>query len=133
MPPELKIYPNVESCDRDWVLKQLQASYWGEHYTLETLFNAMERSLNFSAVLGRGVQVGYARVITDRYLLSHLTDVIVDEQWRRQGVATAMLTEVFKHPWVKNTLCLCQTRHYYNLYTKFGFVMGGDVLKRNPG
>lgn len=133
MPPDLKVYCNLESCDCEWVQRQLRASYWGGHYTIASLFGAMENSVNFSAVIGRGVQIGYARVVTDRHLLSHLTDVIVDEEWRRQGVATAMLERVFAHPWVKNTLCICQTRHHYALYQKFGFVMGGDVLKRNPG
>lgn len=134
MPPDVKIYLGAENVDPEWTLKQLRASYWGDHYTMESLWGAMDRSLNISAHFeDHRTQVGYARVVTDRHLLSHLTDVIVDERWRRQGVATAMLNEVFKHPWVKNTLCICQTRYAYPLYAKFGFVMGGDVLKRNPG
>ncbi len=132
MATDLRIYSARESVDYDWVFEQLKNSYWGGHYTFDDLVEAIERSVCISAWMGVD-QVGFARVITDRRIVSHLTDVIVEEKFRRQGIATAMLKNVFEHPWVKPTLCICQTRHCFNLYAKFGFVMGGEVLKRNPG
>lgn len=133
MSRDFKIYSAHENVDLEWTFAALKNSYWGAHYTWDGFLESVDNSVCISAHFEDWrQQIGFARIVTDKALLSHLTDVIVEERWRRQGVATAMLEAALSHPWVKNTLCICQTRYHYGLYAKFGFTAGGELLKRNP-
>ncbi len=132
MSTELKILTGVNQIDRDWLIRTLKASYWGGHYTDDAITIALYRSICFSAWLG-DQQVGFARVMTDCSITSVLNDVIVDGLWRGRGFGTALLTAVFNHHQVQDTICILQARpENFGLYTKFGFVSVGSMFKRDP-
>lgn len=132
MPPNLKIFVGADSVDVDWLLRSLNASYWGGHYTMAMVMNAIYRSLNFSACVDNE-QVAYARILTDGAITSVLNDVIVDEKWRHRGIGTKLLETVFAHREVKPTICVVQARYEnLGLYSKLGFVPVGSMFKRDP-
>ncbi len=129
----LRIYTDPACLDHEWLLRTLGASYWGGSYTRVQILRALDHSLCFGAYLGDpSTQIGFVRVVTDHAIFSSITDVIVDPQWRGQGVGTKLLEAVVAHPAVATTICVLETRHARGLYKKFGFSEGGDVLKRNP-
>ncbi len=132
MPTDLKITVGADNTDLKWLIRTLQGSYWGAHYTQDAIITVIYRSLCFNAWLG-DQQVGFARVMTDAALTSVLNDVIVDGLWRGRGFGTAILKAVFAHPQVAPTICILQARpDNFPLYQKFSFVPVGNILKRDP-
>lgn len=130
-PPDLQFHTASEKVDIPWLFNLLHHTYWGQHYTLNSVMRAVDGSLCFSAMVG-DQQVGFARIVTDGAITSMLNDVVVDEKWRGRGICTALLTEVFAHRRVAGTICLLQTRYASKMYNRFGFSPGGEILKRNP-
>jgi len=129
---DLRITVGAYETDIKWLVPTLKGSYWGAHYTNEAILTAIYRSLCFNAWIG-SEQVGFARVMTDAALTSVLNDVIVDGLWRGRGFGTALLKAVFAHHQVAPTICILQARpQNFGLYSKFGFVPVGSMLKRDP-
>lgn len=127
----LHISTEASLLDHDWLFRTLGASYWGRELTKIQLLRAIDNSLCFGVYVdNQAEQIGFARVITDRAIVSTVTDLIVGEAWRRQGVGRKLVEAVISHPWVNHTTCVLQTKHARALYTAFGFVSSDDVLKR---
>lgn len=104
------------------VLGWLRATYWGGAMEQATLERAIAHSLCVGAYRD-GVQVGFARAVTDRATTAWLADVIVDEAVRGEGVGKAMVGFLIDHPelaglrrWGLNT------RDAHAVYKPFGFV-----------
>jgi GNAT superfamily N-acetyltransferase len=75
----------------------LTRSYWSPGISYETDERALANSL-VVAVFHKGVQVGLARVVTDRATFAYLADVFVLEDHRGQGLSLAMVTALHDHP-----------------------------------
>ena len=75
--------------DVDRIHAWLASSYWATGIPRETLVRAMDRSVCFGAFVD-GVQVGFARAVTDATTYAYVCDVIVDEAWRGRGVGKAL-------------------------------------------
>lgn len=75
----------------------LTRSYWAAGIPLELVRRAIQGSLCV-AVFKAGVQVGFARVITDRATFAWLADVHVLEDHRAQGLSKAMVLALQEHP-----------------------------------
>ena len=61
----------------------LSQSYWSPGIPLEVVKKAMEGSLSFG-IYFHDMQVGYARMITDKATFAYLADVFIDENYRGQ-------------------------------------------------
>lgn len=104
------------------VLGWLRATYWGGAMEQATLERAIAHSLCVGAYRD-GMQVGFARAVTDRATTAWLADVIVADSARGQGVGKAMVGFLIDHPelaglrrWGLNT------RDAHEVYRPFGFV-----------
>lgn len=99
----------------------LSRSYWAEGIPRETMAKAIANSLCFS-LLKAGVQIGFARAVTDRSTFAYLADVFILEEHRGSGLGTWFMSVVFSHPDLQGlrrfTLA---TRDAHGLYRKFGF------------
>ena len=83
--------------DFDRVHGWLAGSYWSPGIDRALV----ERAARGSHVLGAyrdGVQVGYARAITDRATFAWIADVWVDEGGRGQGLGRRMVRWFLDHP-----------------------------------
>ena len=108
--------------DVDRIHAWLAASYWATGIPREVLERAMARSLCFGAFVD-GVQVGFARVVTDEATFAYLCDVIVDEAHRGAGVGTSLIAAVLEHPGLQGLRRMgLVTRDAHALYARFGFV-----------
>jgi GNAT superfamily N-acetyltransferase len=99
----------------------LTRSYWSEGIPLDLVRKAMEHSLCVGVFHG-GVQVGLARVVTDRATFAYLCDVYVLEEHRGKGLASRLMEAVAAHPDLQGLRRFALiTRDAHGLYEKFGF------------
>ncbi|KQM30158.1 GNAT family N-acetyltransferase [Sphingomonas sp. Leaf10] len=99
----------------------LASSYWspGIERTL------VERAIAGSHPLGAyrdGVQLGFARVITDRATFAWIADVFVDDAARGQGIGRAMVDWFVGHPDLAGIRRIgLVTADAHGVYEKLGF------------
>jgi len=114
------------SCDPDKldiaaVHDFLTRSYWSEGIPRDLVERAVEHSLCFGLFDG-AMQIGFARVISDRATYAYLCDVYVLEQYRGKGLGTWLMSCVIKHPDLQGLRRFSLlTRDAHGLYQKFGF------------
>jgi len=107
--------------DRDAVLAMLHRSHWGASVTRDILERAIENSITVGVYADR-TQLGFARVVTDLTTYAYLTDVIVDESARGQGIGSWMVEAIVGHPNLQDLRRIALlTRDAQALYAKFGF------------
>jgi GNAT superfamily N-acetyltransferase len=108
--------------DVDRVLAMLHASHWGGSMTRSLLERAIENSVCVGVYDSDVRQLAFARAITDLATYAYLTDVIVDEAARGQGLGSWMIETVLAHPDLQNFRRIALwTRSAKALYERFGF------------
>jgi GNAT superfamily N-acetyltransferase len=99
----------------------LARSYWAEGIPRETVARAVAHSLCVGAYDDE-VQVGFARVVTDRATFAYLADVFVLEGHRGRGLAQQMLEALEDHPELQGLRRWALfTRDMQPLYAKLGW------------
>lgn len=126
----------VVSCDpidvdidrvHDYLCKH---SYWARGIPRALVERAAANSLNFSGLLD-GVQVAYARAISDYATFANLVDVYVLPEHRGRGYSARLMEAVVAHPDLQGLRRMTlATRDAHGLYARFGFapVEGSKVL-----
>jgi len=67
-------------------------------------------------------QIGFSRVITDYSEFASLWDVIITEEYRRQGIGKALMKYIFAHPELQGIFrWFLMTEDAHGLYQKYGF------------
>jgi len=107
--------------DLDAVLAMLHRSHWGGSVTRDILERAVENSITVGVYSDR-TQLSFARVVTDLTTYAYLTDVIVSESARGQGIGSWMVEAIIAHPDLQGLRRIALlTRDAQTLYAKFGF------------
>lgn len=107
--------------DYDAVLGMLHRSHWGASVTRQTLERAIENSVTVGVYSG-DAQLGFARVVTDLATYAYLTDVIVHESARGQGIGSWMIEAIIGHPDLQSLRRIALlTRDAQALYARYGF------------
>lgn len=89
-----EISTDLADLDLDLVHQWLSTdAYWALGRSREAVGTAAAHSLNWGMHTG-GVQVAYARVVTDRANFAWLCDVYVDRAHRGRGLARRLVAEV---------------------------------------
>jgi GNAT superfamily N-acetyltransferase len=97
-------------------------SYWARGIPRERVERSIANSLCFGAFDG-GVQIGFARVITDYATFAYLADVFVVQSHRSRGVSKRIMQAIAEHPELQNLRRWhLVTRDAHGLYAQFGFV-----------
>lgn len=112
----------------------LARSYWSPGIDKAVVARAISGSHCVGVYLD-GVQVAFARVITDHATFAHLADVFVLEAHQGRGLASAMLRYFHEHPdlqglrrWTLNT------RDAHSLYERHGWErITGIFMQRYHG
>ncbi len=87
----------------------------------DVFIRAMSNALCFAGFL-EGEQIAFARVVSDFATMATLADVFVEPEFRGNGYATALLTEVFAHPDLQGLRRFSLvTADMHSLYARFGF------------
>ncbi|NWJ44487.1 MAG: GNAT family N-acetyltransferase [Chloroflexi bacterium] len=99
----------------------LSRSYWAEGIPLEIVEKSLLNSLCFGLFHNK-LQVGLARVITDRATYAYLGDVYVLEEHRGKGLSKWLLECVVSHPDLQGLRRFSlATRDAHSLYQRYGF------------
>ena len=116
----------------DDVCRMLASTYWAGSRPRETIEKSIENSLCFG-VYKDGVQVGFARCVTDYSVLFYLCDVVIDSEYRGRGLGQAIMSAVMEHEEMKPLVGFLGTRDAHGLYEKFGFArdVEGTFMRRH--
>jgi ribosomal protein S18 acetylase RimI-like enzyme len=88
----------------------------------EVVKGAQNSALIVGAFTPDGLQVGYARVISDKTRFAYILDVYVDENHRRKQIGQNMIRYVLNHPELKDVYQWALiTRDAQGVYSKVGF------------
>ena len=118
---EITISTDKSRLDHAFIHGELDRSYWAAGIPGEVIERSIENSLCFGAYLA-GRQVAFARVITDQATFAWLSDVIVDQQERQQGIGKALVSTIITHPGLQGLRrFMLGTKDAHGLYAKFGF------------
>jgi len=104
------------------VFEMLQKSYWAADRDIDTIKKSIENSLCFG-VYREGLQVGFARCVTDYATIYWLGDVIIDEHYRGIGLGKELVAFVHAHESIKGLSGILATRDAHTLYERHGFVV----------
>lgn len=96
--------------------------YWAKGIPREVVARSIQHSLCFGVYDGSGVQVGFARVVSDFATVAYLGDVFVLESHRGRGLSKWLMECITGHPALQNLRrWILLTRDAHGLYAKFGF------------
>jgi len=105
----------------DAIHAYLTRSYWSPGIPKDVVARAIANSLCFG-IYQDDVQVGFARVVTDKASFAYLADVYVLEEHRRQGLSKRLVEMIQAHPDLQGMRrFLLATRDAHGLYAQFGF------------
>ena len=96
-------------------------SYWSKDIPESILCKSISNSLCFG-VYKNGVQVAFARVISDFATYAYLCDVFVVNEHRKKGISKWLMEKTMQHPNLQDLRRFTLGTHdAHELYRKFGF------------
>ena len=110
--------------DFDRVYGWLSGAYWALGRSRDVVARSIENSVALSCLDADGVQVGFARWVSDGATFGWICDVVVDPEVRGRGLGKFMVESAVHHPYVADIpLRLLATRDAHGLYEQFGFTV----------
>lgn len=108
--------------DRSWLFHVLsEEAYWSPGLPQVRFDRMLQHSLCFG-LYRDGVQLGFARAVTDYATFAYLADVVVRAECRGQGLGQWMMQGVLAHPDLQQLRrMMLVTRDAHTLYQRFGF------------
>jgi len=125
--PGYQISTDPARIDLDQVCRFLSLSYWAQTRPRDTIERSIRNSLCFGIYRvdrsgGDDIQVGFARVVTDRATFAWLCDVFVDEEARGDGLGKWLIESILDHPELQHLRrWILATGDAHELYRRFGF------------
>lgn len=114
------ISDNIELLQLDKVTELLRSTYWAKNRSDDTIVKSIENSINVG-VYFNGLQIGFARCVTDYFTVYWLCDVIIDEKYRKKGIGHALVEFITEHKKLKPLMGILSTKHSKELYAGYGF------------
>ena len=130
---EYRIIEGAEQMKVCEVERLLKMTYWADKRPAETIEKSMRNSACFGIRSGEDQKlIGFARVISDYATTWYLCDVIIDPEYREQGLGKALVSHITTQFSGQRGLLL--TRDAHGLYAHYGFASAGDrAMTRSPG
>ena len=119
--PKYEISTDASRLDLDAIHAFLSTTYWSPGIPIETVRRAIQNSVCVGAYLG-SMQVGFARMVTDKATFAYLADVYVLAEHRGRGLSARMIQALLQLPELRGLRrMMLVTRDAHGLYEKFGF------------
>ena len=97
-------------------------SFWCRGIPEETFRRVLARSIGFGLYLPGGEQAGFCRAMSDEGVFGYLTDFIVFEGHRGQGLGSWLVESVLEHPSLGGLRRIhLATRDRQAFFSRFGF------------
>ena len=122
-----RISDNREDIQLDKVESLLQSSYWASERSLETIKISIENSVCFS-VFSEGVQIGFARVVTDFASVAYIADLIIHSEHRSKGLGKWLAEIIVNDPRWNSKFQFLATDDAHGLYKRFGFTGSNKLM-----
>lgn len=121
-PGEFTISDDRSRLDIDLIFRFLtEEAYWAKNRSEAQMRTSIENSICFGAYL-EGMQVGFARVVTDRATFAYVGDVFVIPEFRGRGLSKRLMQAMLDHPELQGLRrWVLATKDAHGLYTQFGF------------
>ena len=117
-----EIDTDLSRIDFDLIHSWLTTAYWSPGVSRERVEKAARNSSDVIGVYLNGRQVAYCRIVSDKTTFAWLCDVYVDEGFRGQGIAKAMVRFVLDLPYsAELRRWLLATRDAHDIYKECGF------------
>ncbi len=131
-------YRIIEGADRintDEAVRLLKTTYWAGKRSKEQIAKSMRNSSCYGVYPdGEQKLIGFARVISDYATTYYLADVIIDPEYRHQGLGKALVSYIVSRPEYAGLRGILLTKDAHGLYEKFGFrTVDGRAMEKPPG
>ena len=104
------------------IFEFLKESYWANDRSYSQVINSIKNSFCFG-MYENGIQVGFARVITDYTTFAYLADVFVIKPHQGKGLGKWLVNMILNNEALKDiTSWLLLTNDAHLLYEKVGFM-----------
>jgi N-acetylglutamate synthase-like GNAT family acetyltransferase len=122
MDKEYSIHTGYETMDIAAIHQYLsQESYWAKGIPFETVQRSLQHSFCIGVFTG-GMQVGFARLVTDYSTFAYLADVYILPVHRGKGLSKEMMQYIMNLDWMAGLRrIMLATLDAHGLYQQFGF------------
>lgn len=122
MDKEYSIHTGYEAMDIAAIHQYLsQESYWAKGIPFETVQRSLQHSFCIG-VFNRGMQVGFARLVTDYSTFAYLADVYIQSAHRGKGLSKEVMQYIMDLDWMAGLRrIMLATLDAHGLYQQFGF------------
>ena len=119
---DVEIRDGIEHMDFEKITNMLSKAVWSQGIKInEVKQGAVNSSLAVGAFCD-GIQVGFARVISDKTRFAYIADVYVDEKYRHNGIAKRIMEHILSCGLFKDVYQWYLISAAHELYEKVGFV-----------
>lgn len=98
-----------------------EESYWGRGRPRELVERAIDGSARVVGLYRDGIQVGFARAVSDGAIVAYLADVYVLAEFRGRGLGLELVRELVDRGPYEGLTWLLHTAAQQRLYEKLGF------------
>lgn len=130
-----RVCKGADKIDRKRLIELMRQTNWAKDRPEELILKVMENSRPYAVYDSEDYMVGYARIITDYATTFYLMDVIVDENYRRQGIGTRLMNAIMED--VGHLYGILHTEDAQGFYARYGFVTSGkepdEIIMEKPG
>ncbi|MBN9499218.1 MAG: GNAT family N-acetyltransferase [Alphaproteobacteria bacterium] len=99
-----------------------EEGYWARGIPFALFKRSVDGARPFGIYAPDGVQVGFARVISDFATFGYIGDVFVDTAHRGKGLSKFLMTAIMEHPELQGfRRWMLVTADAHGLYQQFGF------------
>lgn len=112
----------MENMDFKKVTSLLKDAFWSKNILCDEVKKGALNSALVMGVFYQTIQVGYARVISDKTRFAYILDVIVDPAYRKRGLGRLMIRSILEHKELEDVYqWLLITKDAHKVYEKVGF------------
>ena len=124
---EYRILDGAENMKLEDIQRLLKLTYWADQRSPETVEKSVKNASCYGIFLeDENKLVGFARVISDYATTFYLADVIIDPEYQRRGLGTALVSYVLSRPVYQGLRGILLTKNAHGLYRKFGFELNTE-------
>ena len=129
-----RIVDDLDKMKLEDIVRLLRMTYWADKRPVEIIEKSVRNSSCYGLYLeGTDKLVGFARVISDHATAYYLCDVIIDKEYQRKGLGTALISYINSLPEFSGLRGFLITRDAHTLYRKFGYeVVNERVMLKEP-
>ena len=120
---DIIIKDGIENMDFGQVTKMLSNSFWSPEIKLDEVNKGAINSALVVGAFSKGEgQIGYARVISDKTRFAYITDVYIEENFRKKGIGQKIINYILAHEELTDVYqWLLITKDAHGVYNKVGF------------